>query len=438
MVDASVPAAPLSLARKPVDPPLPWYRRIWAPISTAYTEGDLEFYLPLHTHHLRSMYTPEKIASFQETPYGLGVGKGLYNEKGNWEGVYAMAFQDSHFKPMYMAGYGWKSVWRPSEDVRLGLGYTAALMSRADIFGYVPFPVVLPMASVGYKNFSLEGTFVPGGKGNGNIFFIWAKWELGKTGEPVGTPRKPAQPEPTEFASATFGASVPLNRQRVPYGPVLEGGAPIVLASPTETRPPLVGVTGPRDEEEVPDPTPALLLRSTRSMESPPKDSEVPRPTFLSAHRMGGDVNREFNAEGNAELRKIGTVLNSDRLTYWPVEDEVEAEGNVRLEQGLDVVTGPKMRLKLEDQIGYFEQPNYTLSRQPQLGSKAATDKAFAQNFLAQHGSGETWWNAGFAAPQISKTKDSTKSGRTMTEAHGEADRIDFEGENQVHLTNAT
>ena len=60
-------------------------------------------------------------------------------------------------------------------------------------------------------------------------------------------------------------------------------------------------------------------------------------------------------------MRKIGTVVNADRLTYWPIDDEVEAEGNVRLEQGDDLITGPKMRLKVEDQVGFFEQPSYCL-----------------------------------------------------------------------------
>ena len=89
---------------------------------------------------------------------------------------------------------------------------------------------------------------------------------------------------------------------------------------------------------------------------------------------MGGDIDREFNAEGEAELRKIGTVVNADRLTYWPIDDEIEAEGNARLEQGEDLITGPKMRLKLEDQVGFFEQPSYTIKRQPSSGGKAKAE----------------------------------------------------------------
>ena len=454
----------------PAEPPKPWYNRAWDTLTAPYDKGTLEFYLPLHTHHLRSKYSEEQIDSYQETPYGLGIGKGFYNEKGNWEGVYAMAFQDSHYKPMYSVGYGWKATWRPSEDTRVGLGYTLGLMARTDIMHYVPFPVLLPMASVAYKNFNLEGTFVPGGEGNGNIFFIWAKWELGKPGEKIGTPAPQPEP-PVQYADARFGPSSFPGEQRVPYGPVVVGtegvatsgtvgsgvsGGTIAGAGTTSgavsgvpaghavyAQPPLLPATGARDEIHVPDPGPALSLRPAKGMTPPPRSSETPRPVFLSAYRMGGEVDREFTAEGEAELRKIGTVLNADQLTYWPLEDEVEAQGNVHLQQGNDTVSGPRMRMKLEDQVGFFEQPSYTLKREPAPGSKGAAAKAFARSDAAQ-APGEDWFNSGFATPRVIDIKpgqtkiDPLKREKGITEAHGDADRIDFEGENQVRLSNAT
>ena len=125
-------------SRKPAETDKSWFQRVWSPVANAYNNGALEFYLPLKTYHSRSTYSQEQIDSYQENPLGFGIGRGLYNEKGNWEGVFAMAFQDSHFKPSYTGGYQWKAIWRPAEDVRLGLGYLAGLMSRSDILSYVP------------------------------------------------------------------------------------------------------------------------------------------------------------------------------------------------------------------------------------------------------------------------------------------------------------
>ena len=53
----------------------------------------------------------DKIDSYQNTPIGLGYGHGRFDDKGNWHGLYALGFQDSHFKPEWMAGYGWKTYW---------------------------------------------------------------------------------------------------------------------------------------------------------------------------------------------------------------------------------------------------------------------------------------------------------------------------------------
>lgn len=187
------------------------------------------------------------------------------------------------------------------------------------------------------------------------------------------------------------------------------------LAAPYETLPPLVAASGPRDEEEAPsDLTPALSLRSSQKMTPLPSKSDTPRPVFLSAQRMAGTTDREAVAEGAAELRKIGTVVDADRMTYWPVDDELEAVGNVRLAQGDDLVSGPKMRLKLEDQVGYFEQPNYFIRREsvvtPEPGRGMQSTTGFSSS-----------------APL-----------RKTTEGRGEAERIDFEGVNQIRLKDAT
>jgi len=131
-------------------------------------------------------------------------------------------------------------------------------------------------------------------------------------------------------------------------------------------------------------------------------------------------------------LRKVGTVLNAERLTYWPIDDEVEAEGNVLLEQGEDRISGPRMRLKLEEQVGYFDQPSYLIKRPPKDGANTPLAGA------ADEPQGFDDWDSGFATPGQSLVGAAEKSGRTMTEGRGQADRIDFEGENQIRLTNST
>jgi hypothetical protein len=161
-----------------------WLARSWNGVTTEvsdiWNEGGSELYLPFKTYHMRWAYERERIDNYQESPFGLGYGRGLYDQKGNWSGLYAMGFQDSHNKPQWMAGYAWKAMWGDRAGWNAGLGYTLLVTARADIGRYTPFPGLLPIASIGYKKISVEGTYVPGGKGYGNVLFFWGKWSFDK------------------------------------------------------------------------------------------------------------------------------------------------------------------------------------------------------------------------------------------------------------------
>lgn len=82
-----------------------------------------------------------------------------------------MAFKDSWNKWEPIAGYGWESTWRPlaDENFHLGLGFTAGVTAR-DNWNYIPLPVLLPLASVGYGPVTFQMTYIPGTYNNGNVY----------------------------------------------------------------------------------------------------------------------------------------------------------------------------------------------------------------------------------------------------------------------------
>ena len=146
-------------------------------LSQTWQSQDVELYVPINTWHNRNFYESEDIHDFNERPWGIGAGKYRYDENGDWHGIYAMAFLDSNSEIEPIVGYGFQKVWRASENVRLGLGYTLGMTVRQD-FDYVPIPLLLPLFSVKYKQVALQSTYVPGGYGHGNILFSWLRWEL--------------------------------------------------------------------------------------------------------------------------------------------------------------------------------------------------------------------------------------------------------------------
>lgn len=108
---------------------------------------------------------------------------------------------------------------------------------------------------------------------------------------------------------------------------------------------------------------PAPILKPSRLLVPLARDAAERRPNFLSADSIHGRTDVEMVAAGAAELRKVGTVLNADRLTYWHLDDEVEALGNVRLDKDGDLYTGPQLRMRVEENTGFFERPTYSMPR---------------------------------------------------------------------------
>ncbi len=167
-------------------------------------------------------------------------------------------------------------------------------------------------------------------------------------------------------------------------------------------------------------------------------DKDAAYPTFIAASRIDGRNDNEVVAQGDAELRRTTTALTADQLTYWKVEDEMEAVGNVRYTKEADRMSGPKLRLNLSENTGFFEQPNYSVTRSkkdqkqaysPALGAAVQPVRKLP-SFLSRD---KEQKNA--IATIAGEVVD---AGQTLTTASGKADRLEFQGENRIRMTNAT
>jgi hypothetical protein len=145
--------------------------------DAAATSGpSLELYVPFETYHMPYAYSSALRRTYNDFPAGGGLGLGRYSANGTWRGAFALQFSDSHRKPQYNGGLAWIPTWHPfSDKLRLGAGLTALIIARSDIRRYTPFPVVLPLGSIGLWNVDVQSTFIPGFKGDGNVLFSWVK-----------------------------------------------------------------------------------------------------------------------------------------------------------------------------------------------------------------------------------------------------------------------
>lgn len=155
-----------------------WWDRTKILLDRTWREGSNDLYLTGYSYHSRSTYSDKKIDEFQEFAYGGGYGRTWTNEAGNDNSIYGMVFADSHEDPQPVLGYTYQWMWEKS-GFRAGAGLTGGLTARSD-YSWIPFPFILPVASIGTRDVSVMATYVPPNVGNtaGNVLFIFGKFNL--------------------------------------------------------------------------------------------------------------------------------------------------------------------------------------------------------------------------------------------------------------------
>jgi LPS-assembly protein len=156
-------------------------------------------------------------------------------------------------------------------------------------------------------------------------------------------------------------------------------------------------------------------LRLERSLGATPGARGPDLPTFLTADRIQGLGSVEVEASGDAEIRRGDTTLTADRIRYLAEDDEVEATGNVRLRIGADEMSGPRLRMRIGDSSGIFEQPSFHLAQR--------TVRSRLKRGLPP-------------AAQVTATEDTRL--RVDVEGRGEAAAIRFEGDERYRMTDGT
>lgn len=104
-----------------------------------------------------------------------------------------------------------------------------------------------------------------------------------------------------------------------------------------------------------------LDLRLEREFGAAASARDAQRPVFASGDVISGTGAGDTVIEGNAHVRRGGLVVRSDRLTWTPDTQRLQATGNVRISQGGGVFSGPRLDLNLATSVGVFETPSYDL-----------------------------------------------------------------------------
>lgn len=158
-----------------------WFSDFWEGSQRNYKGGDAGLLLPLFAFHPAYKY-PNRFGQ-NSYPYGIGYARTVIDGKDNERIVYALAFSDSHYNFQPMVGWAWLARWPIAGGIKGGLGYTAFVGARSDA-NYIPFPAILPVASIGTDRATLYGTWIP----STDVLFFFARITLPQND---GTPPVP-------------------------------------------------------------------------------------------------------------------------------------------------------------------------------------------------------------------------------------------------------
>ncbi|TMH23515.1 MAG: LPS-assembly protein LptD, partial [Betaproteobacteria bacterium] len=110
-------------------------------------------------------------------------------------------------------------------------------------------------------------------------------------------------------------------------------------------------------------------------------------PIILDADRIEGVAGKDTTAQGNASLHQGDLSIRADSLTYHEGSENVEARGNVRLQRNGDTLKGPALKYSIRDATGLSEKPDFTFTPRPKAGQPPVSARGQAETieFLGEN-----------------------------------------------------
>lgn len=101
-----------------------------------------------------------------------------------------------------------------------------------------------------------------------------------------------------------------------------------------------------------------ISLRTASSLDDSPDMIHADSASFITADSME-TTDDEIVLRGNAEIRRAGTVIRGDEITYTQSTDTVDVEGNAVVIREGARFDGPKLSYQIETDSGEMQNVNY-------------------------------------------------------------------------------
>lgn len=151
---------------------------------------------------------------------------------------------------------------------------------------------------------------------------------------------------------------------------------------------------------------------------APQNEDEL--PLVIRAEEIGGRPDRRIDLNRNVEITRGQSGLTADTACYLRVEDEVTATGNVRMWRFGDRYQGDELQLNLETGKGYLLNPTYNLAANNAHGQATRIDFLGEQQALVRDGTYSTCeapdpdWYLKSSTLRLDRGRDIGTAGKTI------------------------
>lgn len=120
------------------------------------------------------------------------------------------------------------------------------------------------------------------------------------------------------------------------------------------------------------------LVAFAQNKPKPQEDKNA--PVILEAEQITGRPERHLRLLRRAEMVRDKTRVCADQVEFDQVEDELKAQGGVKMQRFDDIYTGEQLQLRLDSGRGYILQPTYQI----ELPRGRAQGQADRVDFVAE------------------------------------------------------
>jgi LPS-assembly protein len=110
-------------------------------------------------------------------------------------------------------------------------------------------------------------------------------------------------------------------------------------------------------------------LKLERQLDENRAPSRESAPTFARAQSIEGTIDQRLILRGDAEIRRGGTVLRGDTITYTQATDIVSVEGQARVFRDGASFTGPRLDFRIDAQTGTMPDASFTYAARSGRGN---------------------------------------------------------------------